>query len=171
MRLASTIQPTWPSSGTERPASRARTGRLPLPRHVAELTLDDEPALAFVNAFADQLVDLPLSTWLAIGATIAADRDGLPVRRDAWDTVDAAIVDHGLAIAAWYVRDTIETAAFLVSRNTSQWSSRERRVFASAQASAESAALALLARDHLSGDVLSTVFAPFVGSPTLPDNC
>ena len=168
MRLASTIQRIWPSNGDAWPAPRPRTGRLPLPRHVAELTLDEEPALGCVNAFADQLVALPLSTWLAIGETIASDRDGLPVRRNAWDTVDTAIADHGLGISAWYVRDTVDTAAFLVSRGTSQWSGRERRVFAAAHGGAEAAALALLARVHLSADVLNILLAPFVGSVALP---
>ena len=168
MRLTSTIQQIWPSIGDAWPAARPRTGRLPLPPHVTELTLDEEPALGGVNAFADQLVDLPLSTWLAIGESIAADRDGLAVRRNAWHAVETAIGDHGLGVSAWYVRDTVETAAFLVSRGTWQWSGHERRVFAAAHGGAESAALALLARAHLSADVLSVLLAPFVGSLALP---
>lgn len=143
------------------PARGVRAVRLALPRAIAELTPEDEPALAGVNAFVDQLVDLPASEWEAVGRAVAADHAALLVRRAAWTAIDGAITDHGLGMTAWYVRDAVDTAAFLASRGVSRWSPDGRRMFAAAHGAAEVAALALLARTRLGADTLSVACAPF----------
>lgn len=141
-----------------------RTGRLPLPPHVAKLTPSDEPALERVNAFVDRLVELPLSTWLTIGGELISDRQGLAVRQSAWCDVEVAIADVGLAITAWCARDTVETAAYLVSGHMSRWSREERCRFAATQGAADAAALSLLAQPHIPVETLRILCGPFVAS-------
>ena len=148
------------NGGVDEHIAGRRMGRLPIPRHAAELTPSDEPALACVNAFVDRLLDLPFFAWLAIGQSVSSEH-GLPVRRAARDALDVAIVDHGLGVPAWYVRDAVETAAFLAARGVSQWSRRERALFAAAHGTAETAALALLARAHLPAAMLRTLSISF----------
>ena len=162
MRSASILYPVPLSNGgVDEHIPRRRMGHLPIPRHAAELTPSDELALECVNAFVDRLLDLPFFAWLAIGQSVSSEHDGLPVRRAARDALDIAIVDHGLGVPAWYVRDAIETAAFLAARGVSQWSRRERGLFAAAHGTAETAALALLARAHLPAAVLRTLSISF----------
>jgi hypothetical protein len=146
------------------PARRPHVGRLLLPRAIAPLTPSEKPPLADVDAFVYRLVELPFSEWLAIGQSVVSDRSGIPVRRSAWALVDAAITKQGLAVAAWYVRDAVDTAAFLVSRRVPSWPRDGRRMFAAAHGAAEAAALALLARAHMSLESLSILCAPF-GNP------
>ena len=162
MRSASILYPVPLSNGgVDEHIPGRRMGHLPIPRHVAELTPSDDPALECVNAFVDRLLDLPFFAWLAIGHSVSSEHDGLPVRRAALDALDVAIADHGLGVPAWYVRDAIETAAFLAARGVSQWSRRERGLFAAAHGTAETEALALLARAHLPAAVLRTLSISF----------
>jgi hypothetical protein len=139
---------------------RMRTGRLGLPREVAELTPDDEPALAAVNAFADRLADLPLLEWLAVGRTLI-EHAPIAHRETAYAILEATINDRGLGVAAWYVRDAIETSAYYASRPLKLWTSKERRAFAAAHAAAEDAALTLLARKFLPDADRAVLVAPF----------
>lgn len=161
MRLVSLVHFVTRSNSRVEWRFGQRTGRLPLPRQVAELTPNDVPALETVNAFVDLLVGLPLAAWLDIGRSISSDREGLRARRDAWDQLDTTITAQRLGLSAWYVRDAVETAAFLASRCTPRWSAEERRMFAAAHGAAETAALALLARVHLSAETLGILCAPF----------
>ena len=161
MSLVSLVHFVTPSHDRVESRSGPRTGRLALPREVAELTPNNEPALEIVNAFVDLLAGLPVAAWLDIGRSIASDREGLPVRRDAWNQLDATIADQRLGLSAWYVRDAVETAAFLASGCMSRWTAEERRMFAAAQRAAETAALALLARVHLPAETLGILCAPF----------
>jgi hypothetical protein len=164
MRSASILYPVPPSNGgVDEHIPRRRMGHLAIPRQVAELTPSDEPALECVNAFVDRLVDLPFFAWLAIGQSVSSQHDGLPVRLAARDALDIAIVDHGLGVPAWYVRDAVETAAFLAARRVSPWSRRERALFSAAHGTAATAALALLARAHLPAAMLRTLSISFAG--------
>lgn len=140
---------------------RMRAGRLPLPPRVADLTPDDEPSLAEVNAFADHLAELPVSVWLDVGRTLVDDFSIYARRATPFAILEATIHDRGLAVAAWYVRDAIDTSAHYAASTMPRWTRRERRDFAAAHAVAEEAALALLARSHLSDEDYSTLFAPF----------
>jgi hypothetical protein len=140
---------------------RMRTGRLSLPRQVAELTPEDEPALAAVNAFADRLADLPVSEWLTIGRRLVDDPSLYADRATPYAILEATIANRHLGVAAWYVRDAIETSAYYASQPRKRWTSKERRAFAAAHAAAEEAALAILARAHLADADASTLCAPF----------
>ena len=124
------------------------------PREHAALTVS-------ASAFLDRLADLPLTTWLATGRALADDREGLNVRQSAWEMLDAAIASHGLGLAAWSMRDAVETIAFLKTRELCEWSPAERRYFACAQGAAEAATLAVLARDHLSDHDFQALVASF----------
>jgi hypothetical protein len=138
---------------------RMRTGRLPLPRQVAELTPDDQPALAGVNAFADRLAELPVLAWLTVGRTLI-DNPSIYARRETpYAILEATINDQDLAVAAWYVRDAIETSAYYASHSIVKWTSKERRAFAAAHAAAEDAALAILAQEHLSAEDFAALCA------------
>ena len=165
MRSASILYPVPLSNGgVDEHIPGRRMGHLPIPRHVTELSLSDEPASACVNAFVYRLVDLPFFAWLTIGQSVSSEHDGIPVRRaalDALDALDVAIVDHGLGVPAWYVRDAVQTAAFFAARGVAQWSRRERGLFVAAHGTAETAALALLGRAHLPAAVLRTLSMSF----------
>lgn len=139
---------------------RARTGRLPLPKRVTELTPVDVPALAPVDVFVDRLAELPMAAWLTVGRALIADRTGEYARAKAFAILEETIGSHELEVAAWYVRDAVETSAFLASAPMSRWTSEERRAFAAACAAAEEAALALLARDHLPDREFNALYAP-----------
>jgi hypothetical protein len=150
---------------------RMRTGRLPLPRQVTELTPDDQPALAAVNAFADRLAELPVLAWLTVGRTLIDDPFAYAQRETPYAILEATINNQGLAVAAWYVRDAIETSAYYASRSIIKWTSKERRAFAAAHAAAEDAALAILVRPHLGDEdaaALCAPFAPWLGEAGAP---
>jgi hypothetical protein len=134
--------------------------RLPLPEDGAEVRADDQHALELLDVFVDRLAELPLEGWLSIGRDLAAS-DTLPVRQLAWVEVDTAIADRQLAMAAWYVRDAIETTVCLASRQASCWSREQRWWLASTHGAAEAAALALLARHYTSDECRRTLCAPF----------
>ena len=142
---------------------RIRTGRLPLPRQVAELTPDDQPSLAAVNAFADRLAELPVLAWLTVGRTLVDDPSTYALRETPYAILEATINNRGLAVAAWYARDAIETSAYYASRSILKWTSKERRAFAAAHAVAEDAALAFLAQEHLSAEDFAALCGPFAG--------
>lgn len=138
-----------------------RTGRLPLPQRVTDLTPADEPGSAHVNAFVDRLVELPIGEWLAIGRRQIDAATAAMQHATAFAILEATIGVRGLGVAAWYVYDAVETSAFLATNSVSQWTAGERRVFSAAHAAAEDAALALLARDKLAPEDFATLVAPF----------
>jgi hypothetical protein len=70
--------------------------------------------------------------------------------------------EHDLGIRAWYVRDAVDTTAFVVSRSMSPWSREGRRDFAAAQEAADAAALALLAEAYLDRAIVGVLYAPFM---------
>jgi hypothetical protein len=140
---------------------RPRTGRLPLPRQVTDLTPADEPSLGAVNEFADRLAELPVGAWLDVGRSMLAGSPSTTRRATPFAILEATINDRGLAVAAWYVRDAIETSAYYATCSVPRWTSMERRVFAAAHAAAEEAALALLAREYLSRADFDALYSPF----------
>lgn len=140
---------------------RVRTGRLSLPRSVAELTVHQESALAGVNAFVDGLAALPFTEWLRIGRLIATDRVAHAARSCAWPILDATIGAAGLRVTAWYVRDAVDTSAFIASAWVRRWSSAERWAFSAAHGAAEDAGLAVLTRPDLSEEDFAIFYAPF----------
>jgi hypothetical protein len=121
----------------------------------------EEPPVGQVTAFVDWLAERPLREWLELGREIARDRANASARGDAWDRVQSAIADRGMQLAAWYVRDAVETAAFVASHSTRRWSRDDRLLFAAAHGAAESAALALLTRPYLTPEHFSTLYGPF----------
>jgi hypothetical protein len=141
--------------------ARPRGGRLPLPESVATLTPTDEPALLLVNAFVDRLSDLTLAEWLDVGRRVMADQDALARRSTSWAIMDATIAHRQLGLAAWYVRDAVETVAYLANYSAVRPPRSHRRIFAAAHGSAEDAALAVLVREHLSAEDFTTLCAPF----------
>jgi hypothetical protein len=139
---------------------RRWTGRLQRPLDIAALTPNEHSALGLVNDFVDQLAELPLTAWLVIGRELST-KNSLGVRQAAWTDVERALAEQQLQLAAWYVRDAIDTAACLVCRQASLWPREDRCLFASAHGAAESAALALLARRHIPAESLRALCAPF----------
>ena len=136
--------------------------RLPLPPHVTLMTEAQEPALALAKAFVDGLGDLPLESWLAIGRAAMVNRGG-PAYAGAWSAVEHAIANQNLALAAWHIRDEIETLAYLASHSGVPIWRSDRAAFAAAHGAVEDAALALLVRDYLSADDVDRLCAPFAG--------
>ena len=138
---------------------RLRAAQLSAPEALAEDL--SAPSLERVDAFLDRLVELPLASWLAVGESVVADRERLPVRQRAWDELEAKLVHGQLGMTIWSVRDAVDTAAYIACHESHGWSRREREVFAAAHGAAEAAALALLARDHLSKETYRALTAAF----------
>lgn len=137
-----------------------RAERGSLPSDIAELPPNGQPGRDAVNDFLDRLTELALTVWLSIGRELS-ESGSLPVRQLARADVDTAIAERALAIAAWHVRDAIETAACLASHQTWRWSRADRCLFASTHGAAEAAALALLAFQHIPAESLRALCAPF----------
>jgi hypothetical protein len=114
-----------------------------------------------VNAFADRLAELPVLAWLTVGRTLIDDPSAYAPRETPYAILEATINNQGLAVAAWYVRDAIDTSAYYASHSILKWTSKERRAFAAAHAAAEDAALAILARPHLGDEDAAALCAPF----------
>jgi hypothetical protein len=99
--------------------------------------------------------------WLAVGRTLINDPSIYALRGTPYAILEATINNRGLAVAAWYVRDAIETSAYYASHSITKWTSKERRAFAAAHAAAEDAALAILARPHLGAEDAAALCGPF----------
>ena len=155
----------WQAERAAAGSRQHRTARLPLPRAiVSDPKFAEKPALASVSEFVDSLVEVPLETWLAIGRNLVADRNGLAVRQAGWGKVETAVREGDLGLAAWSVRDALDTVAFLASRHASRWSREERCAFAATQGAAEAAALALLVRARIRDETVRALCAPFADS-------
>lgn len=133
--------------------------------HRVESQLD--AGLSDAKDFLERLVEFPLSSWLAVGRTLIGERAALIVRQRARSEVDGVIDDRGLDVLAWYLRDALETTVWCASQRSDGWSREERREFAAAHGAAESTALALLTRPHLSAEAFGALYAPFAGSVTI----
>ena len=123
---------------------------------------EQRPA-AEVNAFVDWLAGMPLAVWLGIGRGVANERTRITARGVAWDELQRAICAHELQISSWFVRDAVETAAFLASHSVRRWSPEDRRFFAAAHGAAEISALALLARPFLELPHFESLYEPVAG--------
>lgn len=115
-----------------------------------------------VNAFIDRLAELPLHDWLEIGRDVVMHTATAGRPETAIAIVDATLAAEGLAVTAWYARDAVETAAFVVRRSDRRWTAAERCAFAAAEAAAIRAAGALLVRERIPADDFAAVVAPFV---------
>lgn len=122
--------------------------------------LSSSAVLEDVNRFAERLDELPAQAWIEVGSSLLRDRSGSARRATAFAVLDATLNGCGLAVAAWYACDAIETAAFYASR-ASDWTSSDRRAFAAARAAAEDAALAILARRFVPATECATLVEPF----------
>jgi len=116
--------------------------------------------LEVVDSFAERLAHLPTPAWLAVGHSLLRDVSSHAPRATASALLVATINGRGLAIAAWYACDAIETSAFYASR-VRGWRPADRRAFATAYAAAEDAALALLAREFLPTSHCAMLCEPF----------
>ncbi len=112
------------------------------------------------RSFAERLADLPTWAWLEVGNSLLSDRSSRARRAAASALLDATINARGLALAAWYACDAIETSAFYVSGERCLTPS-DRRALAAAYAAAEDAALALLAAQFVSAADCAMLVAPF----------
>jgi hypothetical protein len=144
------------SAGPARPV-----GRLPQPRRIVMSTPVRQSTLAEVGVFVDLLAGLALDDWLLVGRSAIGKRSAPERRATACGRLDATIRAHDLTVAAWYVRDSVETAACLAAGTVSRWQSLDRRMFSAAHGAADAAALALLARDLLPANVFALLMAPF----------
>jgi hypothetical protein len=117
-------------------------------------------ALEGVAGFLDHMAEWPLAFWLTIGRELSASGT-LLARQLAWADVEAALADQRLELAAWHVRDAIETTICLASGQRSRWSREERCAFAAAHGAAEGAALAMLVGKSIPANSMRVLCAPF----------
>ena len=145
------------ASGAAKLVRRLRASQFPSP----QAERGDAESVACLDAFLDRLIELPLAEWLAIGNSVVAERDRVFVRQQAWNELEAALLHGRFGVAVWRVRDAVDTAAYIAARESHTWSRHERGTFAAAHGAAETAALALLARDHLSPVTYGALTGPF----------
>lgn len=137
-----------------------RAPRLIIPPEMSRPSTWAVPSVVTVDEFADRLGELPLSAWLAAGRE-ALEPNTAAERGARCAILEATISDRGLAVAAWYVCDTIDTAAYYGLAPLRRRGAVERRSFAAAHAAARDAALAILARRHLGPEDFAALTAPF----------
>lgn len=123
---------------------------LPMASHM-EAQRDD------LNTFLDALADLSATGWLSFGREVSRNAEAAEKRQRARIALESILIDRGLAISSWAVRDAIETAQFFAMGRRGGWSAEQLRAFAIAQHAAECAALALLSRDHLDSDMFNAL--------------
>jgi hypothetical protein len=125
------------------------------------MTESQEPALAAANAFVEHLAELPLATWLAIGRAATTTDAGSSERAALWERVEDAIVHQRLDLAAWSVRDAVETVVHLTNHAAGRLSRADRRLLAAAHGAVEDAALAILVAECLPWADIAQLCAPF----------
>ena len=118
-----------------------------------------------IDALIDVLSDLRISRWPAAPASAAE-------YALARAFVDVALADGRRDVAAWYVRDCVDTAVFLACRAEG---ATRRETCERARVTAEGAALALLARPAIDARDFERLYAPCAallsasaGSPAAP---
>ena len=112
------------------------------------------------DAFLAMLAELPIAEWPAPASARTAHETALAL-------LDAVLADRQLGVSAWYVRDQVETSAFVASRGRGERTCVPR----AARKLAEAAALALLVRPLLPAADFATLYGPFarVGlTPPIP---
>jgi hypothetical protein len=156
-----------PSIGSDAPGSanaagpRARRVLPPSRRAAGRPARAEEPSVECASVFVDRLADLPLEHWVAIGRRLLADEALRSQRSTALAILEATITANDLAVAAWFARDGVVTAAFYATSDVPRLTPAERRAFAAACAAAEDTAFAVIARDHLAECDFALLAAPF----------
>ncbi|HEX3866463.1 MAG TPA: hypothetical protein VHV78_06900 [Gemmatimonadaceae bacterium] len=147
-----------PSANLGRSQSTVR--RTPPP---AMIELPPLPLVDFVvDFFVEQLAELPTHAWLEIGRAVDSAGRGASSRRAALSVLQTAAARQDVVVAAWFVRDAVETAASIARGATmARWSRENRRAFSAARAAAEHAALALLLSRRLPVADHRALVAPF----------
>lgn len=120
----------------------------------------DQRAFKAARDLIDHLLAMPLSDWLAIGHGLLADQESDIRRRAAGERVEAEIAHRRLGVIAWYLRDSVDTAAYYVGCQGKRWSLRRRSEFASTRAAAKAAVLGLLVQNGISGEDLRLLRGP-----------
>lgn len=143
-------------------------GRIPLPLDAMVATPVEQAALEAPVEFIDRLAELSFDIWMEVGKTVAAHRETGDYAT-ARALLAAAISDQRLNVAAWMIRDGVDTAAFYATVGRSRISRAERRTLAAAHGAAEGAALALLVRAWLPRSDLATLYAPFAACLAVAD--
>lgn len=109
-----------------------------------------------IMRFIDRLIELPAVEWIEAGTLAkasAADR-ALPIH-----ILESLVTDSRFRMAAWYVTDNVETAAFLALQS-GRCEARPRPMM-EARRAAEIAAHALLLRGELSPEAFELLYLPF----------
>ena len=112
-----------------------------------------------VASFLDRLSALSAREWLAIGREVESHVAHQESFETAGAIVEAIIADRKLEVTAWYVRDVVETIAYLASRFPG-WQGDDSEYFTAAQVAAERAVLALLVVSSLPRAEFDVLFAP-----------
>ena len=119
---------------------------------------------ARVETFLDRVSELSALHWLALGRDMEKDSGRAESSAAVVATVETIIAKCGLEVRAWYVRDLVETLAYVGTRRRNA-SVGDAYCLAGARSAAERAALAVLVSPYLSTtefDVLYTPVAKYV---------
>jgi hypothetical protein len=141
-------------------SSRASRGHPPLSQSLVQLAPADDHALSLANAFVDRLAEFTPAQWLDVGRHVVTNHETVALHARARAIMDATIANRSLGLAAWHVRDAVETIAYLASHCGPNLSRQQRRHFAAARAGAEDAALAVLTREHLAPEEFAALCSP-----------
>ena len=121
-----------------------------------------------LERWLDGLSDLTLDQWCEIGRACTGDESAWAARAASAAALELVIDCQQLAVTTWYVRDLVDTAAY-VARHEAEGAGRKvRRQLADAVAAAETAALAIAAAEWLPDEDAARLRAPF-GLPNGPN--
>jgi hypothetical protein len=109
----------------------------------------------------DALAELPLDRWVAVGHACAQDVAGRQKRVTSKALLDATFADQQLVLAAWFIRDMVQTATYRAATAAARARWSVRRDFAAARSAADGAALAIAAQQWLPREDHEALCAPF----------
>jgi len=121
-----------------------------------------------LEAWLDSLSELSLADWARVGRACAS-RGELAALASACRAVERVIDAKNLDVAAWLIRDLVETATYHVRHFASRSSRRARSELAVARMAAEWVALGISVEAWLAPSELTTLVKPFAREtqPTL----
>jgi hypothetical protein len=125
--------------------------------------LDGLPAesASALERWLDALAELPLDRWLAVGQACTRDVAGRQRRVTSTALLEAIVSDQRIELAAWFIGDLVQTAAYPATRAAARARRSTQRDFAVARSAAGWAALAIATRTWLPRADHDALCAPF----------
>jgi hypothetical protein len=125
--------------------------------------LDGLPAesASALERWLDALAELPFERWVALGQACTRDSGARQQRVTSSAILEAVVADQRIELAAWFIGDMVQTAAYAATRAAARTRRSTQRDFAVARSAADWAALAIATRTWLPRADHDALCAPF----------